>query len=151
MAGVRRAILIVALLLWGGDWSLLARPDRRRRVDRHGLRSDRPGGPGRRRHRDQPRHQSIAQFSDDATTAATSFQGLAPGAYRLHVELTGFRPLTREGVGLATGETVRVDLQLQRRRPQRIGDGQRRRVAAAQRRRPASDRSSTTRRSSACR
>ena len=41
------------------------------------------------------------------------FQGLAPGAYRLHVELTGFRPLTREGVGLATGETVRVDLQMQ--------------------------------------
>ena len=31
----------------------------------------------------------------------------------MHVELTGFRPLTREGVGLATGETVRVDLQMQ--------------------------------------
>ena len=40
-------------------------------------------------------------------------QGLAPGAYRVRVELSGFRPLTREGVRLATGETVRLDLQLE--------------------------------------
>lgn len=39
--------------------------------------------------------------------------GLTPGRYRIHVELTGFRPLTREGVLLSTGETVRLDLQLQ--------------------------------------
>lgn len=39
--------------------------------------------------------------------------GLAPGRYRVRVELAGFRPLTREGVELATGETVRLDLQLQ--------------------------------------
>ena len=38
--------------------------------------------------------------------------GLAPGAYRVRVELSGFRPLTREAVRLATGETVRLDLQL---------------------------------------
>jgi carboxypeptidase family protein len=41
-----------------------------------------------------------------------AFQGLPPGVYRVHVELGGFRPLTREGVRLATGETVRLDLQL---------------------------------------
>ena len=40
-------------------------------------------------------------------------QGLAPGAYRARVELSGFGPLTRDGIRLATGETVRLDLQLQ--------------------------------------
>ena len=39
--------------------------------------------------------------------------GLAPGSYRVRVELSGFRPLTREGIRLATGETVRLDLQLE--------------------------------------
>ena len=39
--------------------------------------------------------------------------GLAPGLYRLRVELNGFRPLTREGIRLATGETVRLDVQLE--------------------------------------
>ncbi len=43
---------------------------------------------------------------------AYSVQGLAPGFYRVRVELSGFRPLTREAVRLATGETVRLDLQL---------------------------------------
>ena len=38
--------------------------------------------------------------------------GLAPGAYQVRIELLGFRPLTREGIRLATGETVRLDLQL---------------------------------------
>ena len=40
------------------------------------------------------------------------FAGLVPGTYRVRVELTGFRPLTREGIQIATGETVRLDLQL---------------------------------------
>jgi hypothetical protein len=40
------------------------------------------------------------------------FQGLAPGFYRVRVAMSGFRPLTREGIRLATGETLRVDLQL---------------------------------------
>ena len=31
----------------------------------------------------------------------------------MRVELSGFRPLTREGVRLATGETIRLDLQLE--------------------------------------
>ena len=39
--------------------------------------------------------------------------GLAPGPYRLQLELAGFRPLTREGIRLTTGETVRLDLQLE--------------------------------------
>ena len=42
-----------------------------------------------------------------------SVQGLAPGSYQVRVELSGFRPLTREGIRLATGETVRLDLQLE--------------------------------------
>ncbi len=42
-----------------------------------------------------------------------SFPGLAPGTYQVRIELSGFRPLTREGVRLATGETVRLDLQLE--------------------------------------
>ena len=40
-------------------------------------------------------------------------QGLAPGSYRLRLELDGFRPLTRDGIRLVTGETVRLDLQLE--------------------------------------
>ncbi len=38
---------------------------------------------------------------------------LAPGTYQVRVEKAGFRTLAREGIRLATGETVRVDLQLQ--------------------------------------
>ncbi len=41
-----------------------------------------------------------------------AFGGLLPGIYRVRVELVGFRPLTREGIQIATGETVRLDLQL---------------------------------------
>ena len=39
-------------------------------------------------------------------------QALTPGLYRLRVEATGFRPLVREGVRVATGETARVDVKL---------------------------------------
>ncbi len=39
--------------------------------------------------------------------------GLPSGLYRVRVELSGFRPLTREGIRLATGETVRLDLRLE--------------------------------------
>jgi hypothetical protein len=38
---------------------------------------------------------------------------LAPGAYRLTVALDGFRPLSRDGLQLATGDTVRLDLRLE--------------------------------------
>ena len=37
---------------------------------------------------------------------------LAPGEYRLDVQLSGFKPLRREGIRLATGEKVRIDLDL---------------------------------------
>jgi len=37
---------------------------------------------------------------------------LAPGDYRLDVELTGFRPARREGVHLSTGEKARIDFDL---------------------------------------
>ena len=38
--------------------------------------------------------------------------GLAPGAYRIDVELSGFRPLRRGGVGVATGESITLNLEL---------------------------------------
>src|SRR5262245_48958165 len=37
---------------------------------------------------------------------------LAPGDYRLDVELPGFKPLRREGLRLATGEKARIDFDL---------------------------------------
>ncbi len=37
---------------------------------------------------------------------------LAPGEYRVTVDLSGFRPLVRRGVHLDTGETVRLDVVL---------------------------------------
>src|SRR5215470_14222600 len=37
---------------------------------------------------------------------------LAPGEYRLDVELSGFKPVRREGVRLATGEKARIDFDL---------------------------------------
>ena len=39
--------------------------------------------------------------------------GLVPGSYAVRVELDGFRPLTREGILLTTGETLRLDLRLE--------------------------------------
>ena len=39
--------------------------------------------------------------------------GLAPGSYRVRVELSGFRPLIRDDVRLATGETVRLHVELE--------------------------------------
>jgi hypothetical protein len=41
-----------------------------------------------------------------------SMPGLAPGGYRVRIELSGFKSITREGIGIATGETVRLDLTL---------------------------------------
>jgi hypothetical protein len=38
--------------------------------------------------------------------------GLLPGVYQVRVELNGFRPLIRDGIRIATGETLRVDLEL---------------------------------------
>src|SRR5688572_15592981 len=48
-----------------------------------------------------------------ATDGGYFIPSLPPGVYRVRVELSGFRPLTRDGIRLATGESVRVDLQLE--------------------------------------
>jgi len=45
-----------------------------------------------------------------AADGGYAIQGLAPGDYRVRVEVSGFQPLTREGIRVSTGETVRLDL-----------------------------------------
>ena len=47
-----------------------------------------------------------------AADGGYSIHGLVPGEYRVRVELNGFQPLSRGGVGVATGETIRLDLQV---------------------------------------
>src|SRR6185503_16017129 len=37
---------------------------------------------------------------------------LPPGAYRIDVELAGFKPTTRDGIRVSTGETLRIDFAL---------------------------------------
>jgi hypothetical protein len=37
---------------------------------------------------------------------------LAPGSYRIDIELAGFKPTRREGILVSTGETLRVDFEL---------------------------------------
>ena len=44
---------------------------------------------------------------------AYSVPSLTPGLYRIQATRPGFRPLTREGVRVTTGETVRVELRLE--------------------------------------
>jgi hypothetical protein len=53
--------------------------------------------------------QRVVVSTGDGTYTAAS---LAPGEYRLDVELAGFKPVRREGVRLATGEKARVDFEL---------------------------------------
>ena len=43
---------------------------------------------------------------------AFTVPALPPGLYEVRAEATGFRPLRRSGIWLATGETIRVDLAL---------------------------------------
>ena len=50
----------------------------------------------------------VVSTRDGVYTAAS----LAPGEYRLDVELAGFKPMRREGIRLATGEKARVDFDL---------------------------------------
>jgi len=47
-----------------------------------------------------------------AADGGYSIQGLAPGDYRVRIESSGFQPVTREGISVSTGETVRLDLHL---------------------------------------
>ena len=53
--------------------------------------------------------QRVAVSSGEGIYTAA---GLAPGDYRLDVELAGFTPVRREGVRLATGEKARIDFDL---------------------------------------
>ncbi len=65
--------------------------------------------------------------------ATSSRRRFVPASYNLRIEVSGFRPLVREGVTIATGETVHVDLQLEvggRQRARHRGGG---RAAAARR------------------
>ncbi len=38
--------------------------------------------------------------------------GLAPGEYRIDVNLSGFRPIRQEGLRISTGDTIRLDFEL---------------------------------------
>jgi hypothetical protein len=53
--------------------------------------------------------QRIIISSGDGVFTAPS---LAPGEYRVDVELTGFKPIRRAGIHLSTGEKARVDFDL---------------------------------------
>ena len=53
--------------------------------------------------------QRILVSSDDGIYGAPS---LAPGDYRIDVELSGFKPIRREGIRVSTGETLRIDFSL---------------------------------------
>src|SRR5215470_3276727 len=50
----------------------------------------------------------VVSTGEGVYTAAS----LAPGEYRLDIELAGFKSVRREGVRLATGEKARIDFQL---------------------------------------
>src|SRR5262249_37174236 len=51
----------------------------------------------------------VAVTTEDGVYTAAS---LAPGEYRIDVDLQGFKPVRREGVRLATGEKARIDFDL---------------------------------------
>ena len=53
--------------------------------------------------------QRIVVSSADGVYTAPS---LAPGEYRVDVELSGFKPVRREGIRLSTGEKARIDFAL---------------------------------------
>src|SRR5262245_5259983 len=51
----------------------------------------------------------VVNSTSEGTYTAAS---LAPGAYRLEVEIQGFKPMRREGIRLSTGEKARIDFAL---------------------------------------
>jgi hypothetical protein len=53
------------------------------------------------------------RVSITSTDGVYTAPSLAPGAYRIDVELAGFKPIRREGVLVSTGEKVRLDFNLQ--------------------------------------
>ena len=52
----------------------------------------------------------VVASSSDGGYAVT---GLAPGAYGVRVDLSGFRSVERTGIRVATGEAVRLDVRLE--------------------------------------
>src|SRR5262245_17892628 len=54
--------------------------------------------------------QRVVVSTGDGVYAVPS---LAPGQYRLDIELAGFKPVRREGIRLATGEKARIDFDLE--------------------------------------
>src|SRR5436190_18180520 len=55
------------------------------------------------------RARRVAVTTGDGVYAAV---GLTPGPYRMEVSLSGFSALTRHGLQLATGQTLRLDVTL---------------------------------------
>jgi hypothetical protein len=55
---------------------------------------------------------SAARVAVSSSAGVYTLPALAPGAYRIAVDLTGFRPAVREGVKVETGETIRLDFDL---------------------------------------
>ena len=53
--------------------------------------------------------QRVVPSSGDGVYTAPS---LAPGEYRIDVELSGFKPVRRDGIRLSTGEKARIDFDL---------------------------------------
>ena len=53
--------------------------------------------------------QRVLVSSGDGVYTAPS---LAPGEYRVEVQLSGFKPIRREGIRLSTGEKARIDFDL---------------------------------------
>src|SRR4029450_3609527 len=53
--------------------------------------------------------QRVLVSTQDGVYTAPS---LAPGIYSIAVDLQGFKPVRREGVRIATGETARIDFEL---------------------------------------
>src|SRR5262249_33480788 len=53
--------------------------------------------------------QRVVVSNGDGVCPAAS---LGPGEYRIDVELSGFKPIRREGLRLATGEKARIDFDL---------------------------------------
>ncbi len=44
-----------------------------------------------------------------SSSGVYTLAGLAPGEYRIDIELAGFRPIRRQGIRVETGETIRLD------------------------------------------
>jgi hypothetical protein len=57
--------------------------------------------------------RKLTRTTVTASDGVYSIAALPPGEFTVVVGLTGFRPMTREGVRISTGDTVRLDLRLE--------------------------------------